>query len=49
VLVFRVDSFDMFLQKAGLGDDDRAELAVVRLETCDAVASDRLWGLVAVA
>ena len=27
VLVFRVDSFDMFLQKAGIGDDDRAELA----------------------
>jgi hypothetical protein len=27
VLVFRVDSFDMFLQKAGLGDDDRTELA----------------------
>jgi hypothetical protein len=27
VLVFRVDSFDLFLQKAGVGDDDRDELA----------------------
>jgi len=27
ILVFRVDSFDRFLQKAGLGVDDRAEMA----------------------
>jgi AbrB family looped-hinge helix DNA binding protein len=27
VLVFRVDSFDTFLQKAGVGDDERADLA----------------------
>jgi AbrB family looped-hinge helix DNA binding protein len=27
VLVFRVDSFDMLLQKAGIADDDRAVMA----------------------
>jgi AbrB family looped-hinge helix DNA binding protein len=33
VLVFRVDSFDMFLQKAGIGDDERAELAATHKPT----------------
>ena len=27
VIVFRVDSFDRFLEKAGIGGDDRAETA----------------------
>jgi AbrB family looped-hinge helix DNA binding protein len=27
ILVFRVDSFDRFLEKAGIGADERAEMA----------------------
>jgi bifunctional DNA-binding transcriptional regulator/antitoxin component of YhaV-PrlF toxin-antitoxin module len=27
VLVFRVDAFDVFLQRAGVADDERADLA----------------------
>jgi AbrB family looped-hinge helix DNA binding protein len=27
ILVFRVDSFDRFLQKAGIGADERTEMA----------------------
>lgn len=33
VLVFRVDAFDVFLQKAGVGDDDRAEMAAAHKPT----------------
>ena len=33
VLVFRVDSFDVLLQKAGVGDDDRAEMAAAHKPT----------------
>jgi AbrB family looped-hinge helix DNA binding protein len=30
ILVFRVDSFDRFLEKAGIGAQDHAEMAVER-------------------
>lgn len=33
VLVFRVDSFDMLLQKAGIADDERADLVTAHTPT----------------
>jgi len=33
VLVFRVDSFDMLLQKAGIADDERTTMAAERKPT----------------
>jgi AbrB family looped-hinge helix DNA binding protein len=33
VLVFRVDSFDALLQKAGLADDERADMATAHKPT----------------
>ena len=33
VLVFRVDSFDMLLQKAGIADDERTAMAAERTPT----------------
>jgi len=33
VLVFRVDSFDVLLQKAGLADDERADMATAHKPT----------------
>jgi AbrB family looped-hinge helix DNA binding protein len=33
VLVFRVDSFDALLQKAGLADDERADMAAAHKPT----------------